>query len=208
MEERLKSVKMKLVFSITHEIGRYCRIAVSTPVSYMACLINGCEVGKGNVFDGFIRVVNKSGFGKIRIGKGCKFNSSKWSNLIGINHGCIISALTKESKITIGNGCGFSGTVLAAFDEIVIEDGVRCGANTVITDSDWHLDDPRVTQPKKVRIRKGVWLGYGTVVLKGVEIGENTVIGAGSVVTKNIPGNVIASGNPCIVKRQIGIRKE
>jgi acetyltransferase-like isoleucine patch superfamily enzyme len=65
------------------------------------------------------------------------------------------------------------------------------------------LDDPRSGQAKEIIIHDNVWLGAGAIVLKGVEIGENTVIGAASVVTKNIPANVIAAGNPCKVIRSI-----
>ncbi|GAM62181.1 maltose O-acetyltransferase [Vibrio ishigakensis] len=48
-----------------------------------------------------------------------------------------------------------------------------------------------------------MWLGGGVIVCPGVNIGENTVIGAGSVVTKDIPANVVAAGNPCRVIRAI-----
>lgn len=75
--------------------------------------------------------------------------------------------------------------------------------NTLITDSDWHLDDPRSGKPKAVTIGDNVWLGEGAKILKGVTIGENSVIGAGAVVTKSIPANVIAAGNPCKVIKQI-----
>ncbi len=54
-----------------------------------------------------------------------------------------------------------------------------------------------------VRIGKNCWLGAGVIVLPGVTIGDNTVIGAGSVVTKDIPSNVVAVGNPCKVLRPI-----
>ena len=54
-----------------------------------------------------------------------------------------------------------------------------------------------------VKIGKCVWLGAGVIVLPGVEIGDNCVIGAGSVVTKNIPANCVAVGNPCKVLREI-----
>jgi galactoside O-acetyltransferase len=54
-----------------------------------------------------------------------------------------------------------------------------------------------------IRIGNNVWLGAHTVVLPGVTIGENSVIGAGSVVTKDIPANVVAVGNPCRVLREI-----
>ncbi len=54
-----------------------------------------------------------------------------------------------------------------------------------------------------VHIGKNCWLGAGVIVLPGVTIGDNTVIGAGSVVTKDIPANVVAVGNPCKVLREI-----
>lgn len=54
-----------------------------------------------------------------------------------------------------------------------------------------------------VHIGKNCWLGAGVVVLPGVTIGDNTVIGAGSVVTKDIPSNVVAVGNPCRVLREV-----
>ena len=59
-----------------------------------------------------------------------------------------------------------------------------------------------------VHIGKNCWLGAGVCVLPGVSIGDNTVIGAGSVVTKNIPSNVVAVGNPCRVLRAIDERDE
>ena len=54
-----------------------------------------------------------------------------------------------------------------------------------------------------IHIGKNCWLGAGVVVLPGVTIGDNTVIGAGSIVTKDIPANVVAVGNPCRVLREI-----
>ena len=55
-----------------------------------------------------------------------------------------------------------------------------------------------------VRIGKNCWLGAGVIVLPGVTIGDNTVVGAGSVVTKDLPAGVVAVGNPCRVLRQVG----
>ena len=55
-----------------------------------------------------------------------------------------------------------------------------------------------------VRIGKCCWIGAGVVIVPGVTIGDNSVIGAGSVVTKDIPANVVAVGNPCRVMREIG----
>ena len=99
--------------------------------------------------------------------------------------------------------CGFSGTVIGAFLNVKLGKNVRCGANTLITDSDWHTDDYRTGENKEVIIDDNVWLGYGVKVLKGVHIGKNSLIGANSVVTRDIPANVIAAGNPCKVIKSI-----
>ena len=57
-----------------------------------------------------------------------------------------------------------------------------------------------------VRIEENVWIGAGAIILPGVTIGKNSVIGAGSVVTRDIPENVVAMGVPCRVVRPIGER--
>ncbi len=141
----------------------------------------------------------------ISFGKSCSFNSSFNSNLIGVNRPCMFSTLIYGSKIEVGDNCGFSGTVLGAFKSITIGSNVLCGANTLITDGDWHIKDSRAGEPAAVIIGDNVWLGEGVKVLKGVCIGENSVIGAGSVVTKSIPANVIAGGNPCKIIKDIKV---
>ena len=57
-----------------------------------------------------------------------------------------------------------------------------------------------------IRIGKNCWIGAGALLMPGVTIGDNTVIGAGSVVTRDIPANVVAVGNPCRVLRPVGER--
>ncbi len=162
----------------------------------------GVKIGKAFKVSGpiYFRKLPKS---KIIIGDNCTCNSLYWSNLIGVNRPCMFSTIQKGASIQIGNNCGFSGTVIGAFESVILGNNVRCGANTLITDSDWHLDDPRAGEVKPVIIKDNVWLGVNAVVLKGVTIGENTVIGANSVVVKDIPANVIAAGNPCKVIKEI-----
>ena len=161
----------------------------------------GIKIGKHCRFHGKT-IFRKLPSSHIKIGSKCLFNSSHSSNLIGIYSPCIISTIKRDAKIFIGDGCGFSGTVIGCAKYIRLGQNVRCGANTMITDSDWHGNDSRVGADKEVIIDDNVWLGYGVKVLKGVHIGKNTLIGAGSIVTKDIPANVIAAGNPCpVIKR-------
>lgn len=170
--------------------------------NYISAKLWKIEISRACIFRGktIFRTLPNS---TIKIGKRCIFNSSHRSNLIGIYSPCMISTIQRDAQIIIGNDCGFSGTVIAAALSIKLGNHVRCGANTLITDSDWHTDDYRVGLDKEVIIEDNVWLGYGVKVLKGVHIGKNSVIGAGSIVTKNIPANVIAAGNPCTVIKKI-----
>jgi acetyltransferase-like isoleucine patch superfamily enzyme len=144
----------------------------------------------------------------ITIGNKCSFRSDKDSNMIGVNRHCMLSTHSKSAVISIGNNCGFSGTVIGAKEKIIIGDDVMCGANTLITDFDWHgiAPDKRKNysgDSKPINIGNNVFIGYSSIVLKGVTIGDNSVIGANSVVTRDIPANVIAGGNPCKVIKNL-----
>jgi acetyltransferase-like isoleucine patch superfamily enzyme len=165
----------------------------------------GVTLGPACAFNGLPRFRRHPG-SRITIGSGCKFNSSHDSNLIGVNRPCIISTLTEGARIQIGPNCGFSGTVIGCASRIVFAENVRCGANTLITDTDWHMDDPRTGPDAPVMIGKGVWLGINVTVLKGVTIGENTLVAAGSVVNRSLPANVVAGGMPAKVLKQIDSR--
>ena len=159
------------------------------------------ELGSGCKFYGN-PYFNRASNSVVKIGKKCRFRSNSISNLIGINRPCVIFA-DKGAEINIGNNCGFSGTVIGAFVDIHIGDNVNCGANTLITDGDWHNNDPRSGIPKRIIIGDNVWLGVNVTVLKGSIIGENSLIGAGSIVSGEIPSNVIAVGNPCKVIKKL-----
>jgi acetyltransferase-like isoleucine patch superfamily enzyme len=139
---------------------------------------------------------------EVIVGASCVFRSGPGSNLIGINRRCILFT-DSNARLVIGNGSGFSGTVIGCFDRIILGKNVRCGANTLITDGDWHKGDSRVGPAKPIEIGDNVWLGVDVKVLKGVKIGNNSVIGAGSIVVSDIPANTIAAGNPCRVIRAI-----
>lgn len=109
---------------------------------------------------------------------------------------------------TIGNRCYLNfNTVLLDDYKITIEDDVMFGPNvTIVTSGHPVYSEYRKTGAMycaPVTIKQGAWLCSGVTVLPGVTIGENSVIGAGSVVTKDIPDNVVAMGTPCKVVREI-----
>ena len=175
-------------------------ILIYTLLGYIKARYWNIRIGKKCIFNGLpiFRTLPNS---VVEIGKGCRFNSSPSSNLIGVYSPCVISTLRRGAKITIGNNCGFSGTAIGAALSITLGKNVKCGANTLITDTDWHPEDKRAGTNAEVIIGDNVWLGYGVKILKGVKIGENSLIGAGSIVVSNIPPNVIAAGNPCKIIR-------
>jgi acetyltransferase-like isoleucine patch superfamily enzyme len=168
----------------------------------------GVLVGPGCSFLG-MPMFRRHPQSSILIGAHCQFRSAVWSNLVGINRPCIISTLDSGARVSVGNRCGFSGTVIAAAESIAIGDRVMCGANVTITDTDWHAIDPGCRfagEPGRsaaVVIESDVWIGMNVTVLKGVTIGAGTVVGAGSVVTRSLPPGVIAAGQPALPLRRI-----
>lgn len=151
-----------------------------------------------------IPIIRKHPTSRVIIGNNATFRSAEWSNTVGINRRCILS-VSRDAKIVIGNNCGFSGTVIAASESIVIGDRVMCGANCTLLDIDRHPVDPvdraenKKAKSAPIFIEDDVWLGMNVVVLKGVSIGRGTVVTANSVVTKSLPPNVIAGGIPANV---------
>lgn len=103
----------------------------------------------------------------------------------------------------------FANWGLIALDvaRITIGDDVQIGPNVQLLTATHPIEpEPRRAKwegSKPITIRDNVWLGGGVIVLPGVTIGENTVVGAGAVVTKDLPANVVAVGNPARVVRRI-----
>jgi acetyltransferase-like isoleucine patch superfamily enzyme len=116
---------------------------------------------------------------------------------------------TGKPRIRIGKKCGFNRfSLIDASERIEIHDFVRVGPNCYITDHDHGMDlDRSVTeQPlvsKPVVIERDAWIGAGVTILKGVRIGEQAVIAAGAVVTKDVPAREIHGGVPA---KKIGER--
>ena len=99
--------------------------------------------------------------------------------------------------------CNILDLLIYSRKNIIIEDNVMVGVNCVIYDTDFHsiyiedrLNENINIIDKPVRIKSGAWIGGHSIILKGVTIGKNSVIGAGSIVTHDIPDNEVWAGNP------------
>lgn len=100
---------------------------------------------------------------------------------------------------------------ISSATQITIGDNVMIANSVYISDADWHdiyNRNKTIGETRPVILKDNVWLGDSVIVNKGVTIGENSVIGSYSNVTKDIPANVIAGGNPCKVIRALDPEKE
>jgi acetyltransferase-like isoleucine patch superfamily enzyme len=104
-----------------------------------------------------------------------------------------------EGEIVIGNYCVVSsGVRIRSALSVRIGDNCMLAEGCYITDADWHDVHHRIYPGKRaaVRIGNNVWLADSVTICKGVSIGDNCIVGAASVVTRDIPANTIAAGNP------------
>ena len=132
--------------------------------------------------------------------------------------GCSFS-VSQDGRCTVGDFTLLNGALVMAEERIEIGSHCLISWNVGIADSDFHPLDPaqrlidsqalapyfkdRPPRPKlktaPVIISDNVWIGMNATILKGVTIGENSVVAAGSVVTKCVPANVVVAGNPAVV---------
>lgn len=106
----------------------------------------------------------------------------------------------KGAVLRIGNGTYLNRNTLVVAEKLVeIGKNCRIAWDVVIMDSDLHPIEGRPFVNKAVKIEDGVWIGCRSIILKGVHLGEGTIIAAGSVVTKDIPSYSIAAGVPARV---------
>lgn len=148
------------------------------------------------------------GAGKVELGEGVQFGW-KTSPLFYAGY-CHVEVSTDRARLEVGDRTEFNNNLTIKSEGAGIRIGRDCliGAHVEIFDSDFHdlHPDRRKTGPPataEVEIGDNVFIGMGVRVLKGVSIGSDSVIGAGSVVTRSIPAGVIAAGNPARVIREL-----
>ncbi len=148
------------------------------------------------------QVISDGGLSFIRIGKGTV-----------ILRGVML--LTYGGSICIGNDCSVNPfSILYGHGGLVIGDGVRIAAHTIIIPQQHRFDDLELpiykqgVSRKGIKIEDDVWIGANCTVLDGVRIGKGSVIGAGSVVTRDVPPYSVAVGVPAkVIKQRIEWRR-
>jgi acetyltransferase-like isoleucine patch superfamily enzyme len=145
----------------------------------------------------------------LHIGHNLVLISDAYFSEPGVAHPVMIRVLNTKAEILIGHDVGISGGGICAAEKVVIGDNVMFGANAFVTDTDFHPMDGirRYRQDNMkiapVKIGNNVFLGMNVLVLKGVTIGDNSIIAAGSVVTTDMPANCIAGGIPARILRRL-----
>lgn len=164
----------------------------------------GVEYGTNLHIKGRIMIIKKKiEGGTIKFGDNLYINSSMRFNPVG-GVRSVLALFTEDGSIEIGHNTGMSNVVIGAFESVEIGANVSIGGGAKIFDSDFHSlsfsdrmkvpDTHFLTKP--VIIEDGAWIGTDVLVLKGVTVGKEAVVGGGSVVTKDVPAGQVWAGNP------------
>jgi len=120
-----------------------------------------------------------------------------YSTMIGQGFYCC------SGNLKIGNHVSLSDTFILDYGDVILGDFVSFSYKNIILTSTHDINNFNNIITKPVKIGSNVWITTGVIILPGVTIGSDTIIGAGSVVTKDIPSGVFAAGNPCKIIRKI-----
>lgn len=143
--------------------------------------------------------------GRIVLGHNVGLNSYPDGQL----HRCVLKTYTRDAEILVGEHVKINGAMLYAREHISLGNYCLLAPGVVIIDNDSHppVLDPiarrDVPPSAPVRIGNNVWIGMRSLVTKGVTIGDNAIVAAHSVVTRDVPANTLVGGNPARVIRTL-----
>ncbi len=144
----------------------------------------------------YIRTKRKHG--RFEINDGAQISLGNNSSMM--SGGTIVAF--ENSSITIGNNVLLNNNCeIYSSDKITIGDDTVISNNCIIRDCDIHKIIGRINH-KPISIGKHVWIGTNCIVLKGVTIGDGAIIGAGSIVVKDVPSRAMVAGNPAIIVKE------
>ena len=174
---------------------------------YIRCAFayHGVAWGKGWRILG-MPIIQRHRASEIILGDRLSLRSWPRSNPLAPNHPVVLATRRPGAAIQIGDNCGFSGTTLVAADRIEIGNRVQIGSNASVVDTDFHPLRPDERQRNfnagkavPIVIEDDVFVGMDSLILKGVTVGEGSVVGAGAVVSRDVPAGTVVAGNPAQV---------
>lgn len=184
-------------------------------INRLMLIINNVEYGNNlKIYNRFY--ISKHENAKFIIGDNFVFTSGESFNPLCRNIRGAIYLPEKGSKLIIGDNVGISSACIWAKECITIKDNVKIGGDCILMDTDAHNLDYLIRKSNEIDmngmaidgitaksapicIEDDVLIGTRCIILKGVTIGARSIIGSGSIVTKSIPADCIAAGNPCKV---------
>lgn len=187
---------------MAHRVCDLLRATWFTGVVHAKFRLWNVQVGSGLRVTGPIRL-NIHPSALCRIGRDCTIHSSYRANPVGAGRVPVLY-VSRHARLVIGNGVGLSHATIVCAEAITIEDQVLIGGGAFISDTDSHsllasqrlahVDSAAKTCP--ILVGRRSFLGGYTILLKGANIGEEVVIGAGAIVAGPVPAREIWAGNP------------
>lgn len=192
-------------WKIWNELWRW----LAYPQVRLLFAVNRISWGHGWHFYG-VPIIQKHRHSRMTFGSGLQLRSSLRSNPLGPNHPVILTTWWPGAVLEVGANFGMTGGVICAAKAVIIGNNVAVGANSTLIDTDFHPLDPaqRKMRPAEAKtatvvIEDDVFIGMNCLILKGVTLGRGSVVGAGSVVTKDVPPGVIVAGNPARIVQEL-----
>jgi acetyltransferase-like isoleucine patch superfamily enzyme len=146
----------------------------------------------------------------ISLGSHVTLDSSVRANPLGGSSPCVLRTMTSTARLSLGDRVGLSSSTIVSGNSIEIGEDTILGAGAMVLDNDFHTTGPGFSwlteyskNSKPVKIGRGCFIGARSIILKGVTLGDRVVIGAGAVVTKDVPAYSMAAGNPARIVRTI-----
>ena len=155
-------------------------------------------------------IIQKHRGSRIEAGPGLVLRSWARSNPLAPVHPVVLATRSADAEIVMGEECGFTGATIVAASRITMGDRVQVGGNAQVVDTDFHPLTPEgraadfnAGSTRPIVIEDDVFIGMNALILKGVTLGAGCVVGAGSVVSRDVPPRTIVAGNPAKVVREL-----
>ena len=196
---------MQYVIVLLYKGIRRLKYSILSPFQYLitSFLFYCNNIKTGTFRTNGVPFVSVARGGQCSIGNNLRINNTIAANPIGRIQKCSFF-VEKNGILEIGNSVAMSYTAIYCSHKIIIRNNVMIGGGTCIYDTDFHPlaavdrlnDNDEKIASGEVVIEENVFIGANCTILKGVTIGNNSIVGACSVVTKSIPPNEIWAGNP------------